>query len=75
LIGFEINDNNVIEEFSKTLAEYTTGTSISKLLNRLGNFNNDSQENSVKLSTKWKRLDNSICNLARLKKVISLMHG
>jgi uncharacterized protein (TIGR02391 family) len=52
-------DNAVIEDVSKTIAEYTTGPRITGLLSKLTFFDHDSQNNVVKLSTKWKRLNHA----------------
>lgn len=58
-------DNNVIEEISKIIAEYVTGSEITGLFSRLDFYDYDSHHPLTRLSTKWKRLNHSIiekCN-------------
>jgi uncharacterized protein (TIGR02391 family) len=61
-------DNKVIEEISKIIAEYATGSEITRLFNRLDFYDYDLHHPENRLSTKWKRLSHSIiekCNKER----------
>jgi len=58
-------DNKIIEEVSKIIAEYATGSEITRLFDRLEFYDYDLHNPFTKLSTKWKRLNHSIiekCN-------------
>lgn len=58
-------DNNIIEEISKIIAEYVTGSEITRLFSRLDFYDYDLHQPLTRLSTKWKRLNHAIiekCN-------------
>ncbi|MEO1768309.1 TIGR02391 family protein [Candidatus Enterococcus ferrettii] len=53
-------DAVAIKEVSQVLGEYTTGSELTKIFSRLDYFDHDAVARNLKLSTKWRRIENTL---------------
>ncbi|MBO0456320.1 TIGR02391 family protein [Enterococcus hulanensis] len=61
-------DATAIKEISMVLGEYTKGSELTKLFFRLNYYDHDSLSPNSKLSTKWRRIENTLLEECRKKK-------
>lgn len=53
-------DATAIKEISIVLGEYTIGSELTKIFSRLNYYDHDSISPTLKLSTKWRRIENTL---------------